>query len=82
MEEERVSPTAFMAEGNCRNYPTNVMYPENLAETNFAKKICAGCAVASVCLEYALDYREMHGVWGGESERARKNMLKRRRRLS
>ena len=30
-----------------------------------AKKVCDGCPVASVCLDYALGRPERAGVWGG-----------------
>ena len=33
----------------------------------------------SPCLEYALENRIEHGVWGGCSERERRRQLKRRR---
>jgi len=32
-----------------------------------------------MCLEYALENRIDHGVWGGCSERERRRILKRRR---
>jgi WhiB family redox-sensing transcriptional regulator len=32
-----------------------------------------------VCLEYALEHRIDHGVWGGTSERQRRRILKTRR---
>lgn len=33
-----------------------------------AKAICAGCPVRAECLRYALDSRQVHGVWGGLGE--------------
>jgi WhiB family redox-sensing transcriptional regulator len=30
-----------------------------------AKKICLRCPVRARCLNYALDARETHGIWGG-----------------
>ncbi len=44
-----------------------------------AKKVCAECVVRLDCLEYALDNREKHGVWGGKSERERRRILRQRR---
>jgi len=35
--------------------------------------------VSDACLQYALDERVDHGVWGGTSERERRRMLRRRR---
>jgi WhiB family redox-sensing transcriptional regulator len=34
--------------------------------------------VKDECLEYALERRIEHGVWGGTSERERRRILKRR----
>ena len=42
-----------------------------------AKAICAGCAVRGDCLDYALDIREPHGIWGGLSEIERRSLLAR-----
>ncbi len=44
-----------------------------------ARKICATCPVTATCLEYALENRIDHGVWGGCSERERRRILKRRK---
>jgi WhiB family redox-sensing transcriptional regulator len=43
-----------------------------------AKRICATCPVKEPCLEYALEYRIDHGVWGGTTERQRRRILRKR----
>lgn len=70
--------TAWMADGNCRHYPPALFFPSDGVGVDKARKICAGCPVASTCLEYALEQRIEHGVWGGCSERERRRILKRR----
>jgi WhiB family transcriptional regulator, redox-sensing transcriptional regulator len=42
-----------------------------------AKAICARCSVRRPCLEYALETREPHGVWGGLNEFERRQVLRR-----
>jgi WhiB family redox-sensing transcriptional regulator len=73
------SVTAWMADGNCRMYPPATFFPSDGAGVDKARRICATCAVTTQCLEYALDHRIEHGVWGGCSERERRRILKRRR---
>lgn len=73
------SATAWMAQGSCRNYPPQVFFPSDGVGVDRARKICATCTVTEQCLEYALDQRIEHGVWGGCSERERRRILKRRR---
>ena len=61
--------TAWMADGNCRNYPPAVFFPSDGVGVDRARKICIDCPVAAKCLEYALEERIEHGVmvedWGG-----------------
>ena len=76
------SVTAWMAMGNCRNYPPAVFFPSDGVGVDRARKICADCPVSATCLEYALAERIEHGVWGGCSERERRRILKRRRDTS
>jgi WhiB family redox-sensing transcriptional regulator len=73
------SPTAWMADGNCRMYPPATFFPSDGVGVDRARRICKGCPVAERCLEYALAERIDHGVWGGCSERERRRILKRRR---
>jgi WhiB family transcriptional regulator, redox-sensing transcriptional regulator len=73
------SITAWMAEGNCRLHPPAIFFPSDGVGVDRARKICRDCPVANTCLEFALEERIDHGVWGGCSERERRRILKRRR---
>lgn len=71
--------TTWMAEGNCRNEPPTRFFPSDGVGVEIAKQICATCPVSEPCLEYALEQRIDHGVWGGTSERQRRRILRARR---
>ena len=71
--------TSWMAFGNCRAYAPTVFFPSDGVGVDRARKICKTCTVADTCLEFALENRIDHGVWGGASERERRRILKRRR---
>ena len=43
-----------------------------------AKGICAVCPVRGPCLDYALQIREPHGIWGGLNELERKTLIAQR----
>ena len=73
------SETAWMADGNCRLHPPATFFPSDGVGVDRARKICRDCPVVATCLEYALDSRIDHGVWGACSERERRRILKRRR---
>ena len=73
------SATAWMAEGNCRLHPPATFFPSDGVGVDKARKICRDCPVLDTCLDYALEERIDHGVWGGCSERERRRILKRRR---
>ena len=73
------SATLWMAEGNCRLHPPATFFPSDGAGVDRARKICKDCPVVGTCLEFALEERIDHGVWGGCSERERRRILKRRR---
>ena len=74
--------TIWMAEGNCAQEKPTVFFPSDGVGVEVARRICATCPVKEPCLEYALDPRIDHGVWGGCSERERRRILKRRRDLA
>ena len=48
----------------------------NKPQVAHAVKVCAGCPVKAECLDYALNAREIEGVWGGEDfTRSRRRAL-------
>ena len=71
--------TNWMARGNCRDEAPARFFPSDGVGVDHARRICATCPVREPCLEYALEQRIDHGVWGGASERERRRILKRRR---
>ncbi len=40
-----------------------------------AKAICATCPVRRPCLDYSIQIREPHGIWGGLNEAERKQLI-------
>jgi len=68
-----------MAHGNCNNHPPAVFFPSDGVGVETAKEICASCPMKEPCLEYAIENRVDHGVWGGASERQRRRIIKARR---
>ncbi len=51
---------------------------EKQAREAVAKSFCRRCPVRETCLEYALELRDPHGVWGGLNEMERRAELRRR----
>ena len=75
---DQESVTAWMQAGNCRRYETEIFFPSDGAGVDRARAICSRCPIVDRCLDYALDNRIEHGVWGGCSERERRRILRRR----
>ena len=50
-------------------------FPAKGASSREARDICGQCPVSEECLTDALSRREPFGVWGGHSERQRRNLL-------
>lgn len=51
------------------------LFPE-AAEQKRVRQICLGCPVRYECLAEALDNRIEWGVWGGKTERERRQLLR------
>ena len=74
MDDER--PWAALAA--CRDADPELFFSDgNGDRTAVALRICAGCAVAEECLEWALAARAAFGVWGGTTEQDRRRLQRR-----
>jgi WhiB family redox-sensing transcriptional regulator len=62
----------------CAQTDPESFFPEKGGSTREAKRVCLTCDVRAECLEYALDYDERFGIWGGLSERERRKLHKAR----
>ncbi len=70
------SPVAppWMDQARCRDIHPEVFFPHDGAGVEVAQRICAICPVRAECLEHALVNGVEHGVWGGFSERGRRQL--------
>ena len=67
----------------CRGPQKSVFFPPSHFERKDekehreanAKRICADCVVQGDCLQFALEIREPHGIWGGLNEVERRPFL-------
>ena len=58
----------------CAQTDPEVFFPEKGGTTQPAKNVCRACEVRSECLDQALRNDERFGVWGGLSERERRDL--------
>jgi WhiB family transcriptional regulator, redox-sensing transcriptional regulator len=58
----------------CKDVDRDVFFPIDVPGFRAAQAICETCPIKALCLEYALEANEEHGVWGGTSERERKRL--------
>jgi WhiB family redox-sensing transcriptional regulator len=74
--------TSWMLGARCRDLPPVIFFPRDGAGVEVARHYCAECPVRTQCLEFALEQRIDHGVWGGASERERRRITRSRRAQS
>lgn len=73
-------------EGVCRTVDPELFFPSRDDDGNIvgeynpvvAKRICTGCPVRDMCLEYALSNNEQWGIWGATSYTERKEIHRQR----
>ena len=58
----------------CAQTDPEAFFPEKGGSIRDAKRICGRCEVQAECLEHALVHDERYGVWGGLSERERRQL--------
>lgn len=60
-------PGSWALRANCGGTPPALLdfFGKTRVDWGTSKGICKGCPVRRDCLEYALNARMVHGVWGG-----------------
>jgi WhiB family redox-sensing transcriptional regulator len=48
------------------------------SNNKLAKKVCINCTAKVQCLEFALENKEIHGIWGGLTAYERDKLMGRR----
>ena len=75
-------PPPWQKYANCLGVDPDLFFPERGGSTREAKEVCRGCIVREECLRYALENCEKFGIWGGLSERERRQLRRARNRPS
>jgi WhiB family redox-sensing transcriptional regulator len=60
----------------CAQTDPDAFFPEKGGSAREAKKVCGRCEVRPECLEHALKRGERYGVWGGMTERERRQLAR------
>lgn len=63
----------------CAQSDPEAWFPEKGGSTREAKRVCRSCPVRAECLEYAFENGERFGIWGGLSERERREAIRLKR---
>lgn len=58
----------------CAGHEGMAFFPQNKREEVSALAICAACPVVDDCLDHALATNERFGIWGGTTEKQRKQL--------
>lgn len=64
----------------CKGVDIDIFFSLDDADQRQALQLCRSCPVQQECLRYAIDQREMYGIWGGMSESERRGIIRDRRR--
>ncbi len=60
---------------SCLDHPDpDLWFPDDGDQGREGRVICAACPVRDDCLQHALAEVEIHGTWGGASERVRRHL--------
>ena len=72
------APACFAArwrdQAACRGADLDLFFPGRGESAEPARQVCARCPVRQPCLEYAITSQIQYGIWGGLSERERREL--------
>jgi WhiB family redox-sensing transcriptional regulator len=59
-------------------HQTKLFFPAEEKKTvkySEALEICSSCPVVDECLDYAISYEMIHGIWGGKTPNQRRALM-------
>jgi WhiB family redox-sensing transcriptional regulator len=74
-----VDPWTWRRQAACRGSGPGLFFPDKGEPAAEAKLVCQTCPVAHHCLDFAIASGEETGIWGGMSERQRREVARARR---
>lgn len=72
-----MSDDEWMSRANCIGLDSDLFFTGRGESQSDAYAVCQQCEVVHECLTYALETREVFGVWGRAGERTRRHLRKR-----
>jgi WhiB family transcriptional regulator, redox-sensing transcriptional regulator len=79
MQEQKLM---WRQQAACRDYDTDVFFPDSDADAGPALAICATCPVRDACLEFALTTNHPSCTGGAATETQRRRLRRRRRQAA
>lgn len=76
-----IMPGEWVNDARCTTTGAEAWWPDTKTDpyrTGTALEICESCPVKAQCLQWALDNREVDGIWGGTTADERAQMLRER----
>lgn len=79
-----IDETDWRARGACSSADPDLFFPisahgASRRQEQRAKAVCAACPVRAECLAFAVETRQVHGVWGGLGEKELRRLRRSRR---
>lgn len=71
-------PGEWTRRAACRGRDLDEFFPTR-GDTTTPPAVCGRCPVMNHCLDYGLEHTQLHGIWGGMGQRARRREARRRR---
>jgi len=69
-----MSQVEWMQDALCAQVDNDLFFPQTGQNSSTALSICKKCDVKIECLNYALSFEIITGIWGGTTERQRRQI--------
>lgn len=81
VDRPRETAAGWRSDAECLQVDPELFFPISEKpgpQVDAAKAVCMGCPVRPECLDWALQTRQEHGIWGGTTSDERRSLRRRR----